>query len=551
MMQRHYRRHHVQRIVLGILVLLTVVLCVGPSVHQTIPAMAQSLPATSSYQANSPHWSHINVADFGSLLKRLPEGSVKQAGYEWYARHVDFMNVGMANWAFEYRETQSAEMKAINPSIKTFGYATDITICQHKPCSYDQPANTAQNALPENQYLHYSEDTQLKFIGLDGKTVVRTITVPGCPESEEITPACRVQVYVWNDDRWVPNLKNTAWQEWQANKLIEWLTINSNNTPNPIDDVFLDEHGPGFSLAMGIGSQTIILSGGGIREYGGLVPHQYSSSSMDPLDTAFNDDVVDWLTYLQSRLTAVGKSMHINTAEYFMYPLGFDQAVAAKGTMTEWLHSPDHFRFGASMYQQFLDQVHQMTSTGATIDLAYSWCTYEPDGYTAGNYPTAIERYRMWNLASYYMAREFPGEPGVAYFNSNLCINPSAPNPLDFQNEWLLAYEKDVGQPIDTATRIQHGSAGSCSSQEYGIFARHYTNAYVLVRPRDDYWCQDYGDATAVSVPLDHPMAILESDGTFSEPMNSVLIRNGEAVILMTPPDTTPPGAVQDLRAVL
>ncbi len=507
-------------------------------------AVAETLLDSATYRTNSPHWSHINVMDYGSDLRLLPAGNVQQSGYEWYARHIDFMSVAMATDSFiESHSTLSAELKAMNSTIKTFGSTLDLTICQHRPCAMDQPVNDLQNAFPEDQYLHFSEDTTMTFIDLD-KTVVKTITVPGCPEPQPITPACRAQTFIWHEARWFPNLNNAAWRQMMSGQLIERLVHNTDNTPNPIDDMFLDEHG--FETTFGY--QATVTSGGAIREYNGLAPwHNATPSVRNAFDAAYNADVVSWLTYLRSQVTAAGKTTHINTGEYFMNALEFQQALATKGVMTEWLNAPDHFRFGAPMYTQFIDQMHQMTSSGGMVDLAFSWCAALPAGYSAGNYPTTADRYSMWNLASYYMSKEFPDETGRVYFDPNLCIHPDAPDPLDFEQQWLLAYEKDVGQPVDAATIIQHGPV-SCSSKEYGIFARHYTKAYVLLRTRDDYDCQDYTDATAVNVPLSSTMVMLEPDGTLSVPINSVAIRNGEAVILFPAPDVTPPAAILDLH---
>jgi hypothetical protein len=477
---------------------------------------AETARTAATYDPNSPHWSHINVADLGRRLRQLPAGPIQQAAYDWYARHIDLMEVGMDTFRSTYSETQSATMKALNPTFKTWGYDYDLTM--------DQSVR-GFGALPEDQYLHFSEDTRLKFIAPDG-SVADTLDIPGCPEPGTASPACRVRTYLYDFARWLPNFKNLQWRQWYADHLLDEMAHDRNGRPNPID---------------------IILSGGGIREYGGLVPRDYHVPGYDELDMQYNADVVNWLRYLRTRFAAAGKAILPNTAEYFSGALGFNQSFAAKGAYTELLQAPISFTGGAPHYQRFIDQVHQITSGGGTLVLAYTSCYSEPPGFGAGNYPTALDRFKMWMLASYYMVRELPAEAGRAYFDANLCINLGSSDPLDFRNGWLAAYEADVGSPLDSASVYQHGPQG-CTGYEYIVFARHYTNALVLVRPRGDYNCTDYSDATAIDVPLPSAMVMLEPDGTTSAPMTSIALRNGDAAILFSGPDVTPPSPVNDLR---
>lgn len=455
----------------------------------------------------------------------------------------------MDTFVSTYPNQTSAFIKSFNPSMKTFGYDYDLTICQNMVCSDTQGPNTSQDSLPEDEYLHFSQDTQVQMIALNG-TSKGTATITGCPAPGPVTASCRVQVYIWNDARWVINLKNPTWQQWYADHLLDEMNHDQNNIANPVDGLFLDEHGgPGFSTTMAFGDQTNILSGGAIREYNDVVPRDPRvTQTLNALDTAYTTDVNAWLQYLRSRLSAVGKFAMINTAEYFMTPLAFSENVAINGGLTELLHGADRFRLGATQYQQFLDQVHQIVQAGGTLDLMNAPCSPGPNAFTPGNYANAQQRYDMWNLASYYMAKEATNESGKTYFDPNICINLNSQTPLDFEQQWLNAYEKNVGQPIDAAAVLSQGPQ-TCDAQPYKIFVRHYTNSTVLVRPRGGYNCTDYSDATAVTVPLSSPMEMLNPDGTLSAPMNSVQIRNADSVILFPAPDTTAPSAVQDLMA--
>lgn len=545
-------RHHLPKTLrrasaAGVVLLITVIGCLATP-KSTDHAVQAALAPTSTYSPNSPHWSHIHIATLGRLLKYLPSGTIKTSGQAWFAGHIDMMETAMDTLVYRYADgTESSTMKSLNSTFKTYGYDFDLTMCQHIGCYGGGQTNTVATTSPEKYFLHFSEDTHLKFVALDGSTVAADVFVPGCPDSGPTTFSCRAQEYMWTDARWPVNVKDTSWQQWYAAQLLDETMHDANNRPNTIDGIFLDEHGIGYAFSHAIGTQTIILSGGGIREYQGQKPQNISGLPQDALDIQYTADVNSWLAYARSRFDAVEKFLMPNTAEYFMNPLLFTENVAAKGVYTELLHAPDHFRFGASMYQQFISQVQQLSAAGGIVQLAYGPCDSGPNGYTAGDYSTTRERYSMWNLASYYMTREFPSDSGRVYFDPNLCVNPEGPNPLDFEQQWLTAYENDVGTPLDTATIYQHGTQ-SCDPQEYAVFARHYTKALVLVRPRGGYGCTDYSDASAVNVDLPSSMVMLNPDGSTSAPMESVVIRNGEAVILFPSPDITSPSTTTNLH---
>ena len=171
---------------------------------------------------------------------------------------------------------------------------------------------------------------------------------------------------------------------------------------------------------------------------------------------------------------------------------------------------------------------------GVMVDLMGRWCYTGPGAYTPGLYPSKEDRYRMWRLAAYYYVRGEPGSPGTAYFNPSFCNNNDSLE--DYISEWAMAYETDIGDPLNEGRVIQEGQAG-CGAT-YRIYARDYTFAKVLVRPQDSASCTDYGDGTAVESVLDEPMRILMADGSRTAPVSSVYLRNSEAVILMNDEQT-------------
>jgi hypothetical protein len=166
------------------------------------------------------------------------------------------------------------------------------------------------------------------------------------------------------------------------------------------------------------------------------------------------------------------------------------------------------------------------------VDLYGSACYWGGESYTsAGNFSSARNRYLYWRLAGYYLVKESAPGTGVVYFNPNFCIDTNDPaHGLDFFEEWLPAFDVDVGVPTDEPAVLQTGTAAGC---DFAIFQRHLSEGLVLVRPKGGWGCDDYGDDSAASVVLETPMRILLDDGTLSGTVDTVTIRNGEALILM------------------
>ena len=486
-----------------------------------LPAPSTPAPADSAYSPVSPHWRHIHVLDFGREVKYLPYGATRAAGDEWYARHVDAMEVGKSTFVNAYPGAQAAQMRERNPGLRTFAYDYDLTACQHQGCVADGAINRAEADLPEDHYLHFATDTRLRFVDLQGRTV-DTLSIPGCPAPRPPSRASRVQVWIWKDARWVFNPKSAAWRRWYADHLLRELDGDPASPADSVGGLCLDEHGPGFANALGIGVHTIVLSGGAIREYGGRVPRSARAGGYDELDRVYDGDVVSWLTYLHQRFDAGGRTLRINIGEYFLDSLGLAQALAAGGATTERLHGATRLRRGAAQYRELIAGVRRMVAAGATVDLNCAVCDSGPPQFPPGNYKSGAERYRMWNLASYYLLKERAGDRGIVYFDPNLCIRADSRAPLSFEDEWLKAYEVDVGQPRDSTAAWPAGPAP--------IFARRYDRARVLLRAPDTG--ADSGDATAWPVPLDRPMLLLRGDGSLAAPADTVRLRSAEGVIL-------------------
>lgn len=484
----------------------------GPSISLSTSVYAQSLalnPAT-----ESPHWPHIKVFDYA---RSLFLASLSPAEYQWYVSHLDAVEV----------HGNGPAVRAINPTIGLFSYQFDMSQFQTADFS----------GLAESGFLHFSEDTSLTFWNLQKTQIVGSKSIKGCPDPP--IPACRVQTHLWDNDRYVFDPQSAAFRTWQAAKVLGPLNAyGMSNDTSTI--VWLDEHAPGFSWPLSFGYQTVIKSGGGIREFGGRRP--WVNGVLDnTFETDYATALNSWLAVLASAAGTANKKLVINANAYSLHPWLLPQVRTVLGMSTESKHRPDGFS-GPAEYQQYLNLTNDLTKAGGVIDLHGTWCYTGPGGYTAGNYGTSAARYRMWRLASYYQFKEPVGSAGTVYFNPGFCSNNSANinSAAADQASWLLAYQVDVGQPTGNTLLYQQGTA-DCA---YQILGRQYTKALILVRPQDGSRCTNYGDSSAATVTFADPVQILREDGTVSDLVTTARIRNAEAIIaIQVRADIKPPVA--------
>lgn len=158
------------------------------------------------------------------------------------------------------------------------------------------------------------------------------------------------------------------------------------------------------------------LSGSGIREFNGTRPQN------PEFEKDYNAAVACWLGALASTLRPAGKYVLLNTAGYSLETLAVDQILAAKGVTTELMFRPDGWA-GAYQFQQFIDLVKRLTANGGVTDLFGSPCYTGPVEYTAGNFRSAQERYRMWRVAGYYLVKESNRSAGRVFFDPTSCAS--------------------------------------------------------------------------------------------------------------------------------
>lgn len=456
----------------------------------SVVTQPQLAAVTQPNNGGSPHFSYLNVADFGRSYGETSWGSPSspsrtEAAVQWYAQHVDLT------------EQQGAvtHFKLYNPNIRSWRYALDLYQFENEVTS-----------LPESSFLHVSEPTSVTLKDLSGN-VLANYTIP---------TGGRFEFAVWNAKHFAFNLKDVNLRNYNSQRILNLIGDEAG--------VFLDAHATGFADTFQVGQQTTVNFGGGIREYGGL-------RAGDPaLDTAYQADVISWLTQLRGSLNAAGKWGVVNQATNLAYEQSArDQAVAIGGFNTENLIAPDSLRGADSVWVMY-DLTQRVTSNGGTAILTGKW-NFVPGTYTQGSYGSAEARQDIWRLAFYYMVKEPAGSSGRTYFDLTLPSYYTNDVPTD-QHHWYAAYQVDVGQPTSGMTVAQNGTSPS-DGAPYTVFTRAYSKAQILFRTRDLWSSTDYSDRSGVTVPLNGDYQQVKEDGTLGPIINSIRIRNGEGMILL------------------
>jgi hypothetical protein len=447
-------------------------------------------------------------------------------------------------------EGQKGSWRARGSPVRTFTYALNHYLCQHEGCGIPEGAlataqpNREGEGLSEEYFLHFAEPTRIRLNppfhppSFYGAPDPWFIDVPGCDpaKGEAVTEACRVQVFAWDDTYWVYDLGNEKFRSWMKQRLVEVASAKDD------DGIFLDAHGPTFAAQVLGGPNTEIVSGGRLRELKGI-------RASDPaIDAAYQPQVLANLTEQRAALRAAGKKfLIVNCAAWSLEPACRAQQLAAGGLHSEtmWIG-----KLSAAQIDAFLAHIEELTKVpDAVVDLFGSSCYWGEPSYTsAGNFSSPKKRYLYFRRAAALLVQEPPGRPGHVYFDPTFCYadpagsgpdhEPSIPGAyLDFEAEWLPAFEYRVGAPTGAATRVATGTvpAGSCDGGErsYVIYQRSFERGSVYVRPQDEWDCIQYGDDTAVTTKLPKPLRLLRDDGKLAPPSDTLVLRNSEAAILI------------------
>ncbi|HVK15450.1 MAG TPA: Ig-like domain-containing protein [Fimbriiglobus sp.] len=145
-----------------------------------------------------------------------------------------------------------------------------------------------------------------------------------------------------------------------------------------------------------------------------------------------------------------------------------------------------------------------------------------------GSFPTTSERVRSGALAYYYLLAD-PDRTMLMFFGG---YSPSAP----WSQTWIPSATYDVGTPVGAMTTWATGQDPENTALEYRVFAREYSNALMLYKPRSytlGRGTGTAGDATATTHQLGGNYKVLNGDGTVGPIVTQVTLRNGEGVVLV------------------
>jgi hypothetical protein len=409
----------------------------------------------------------------------------REANYDFMASYFD--HVILNDWealirvmGWEDLTPIVSEYKSRNPAIGVYPYVLNWTVMQDPPMLGDpNPHGSKYYSHMQEWYANHPE-YNLEDAFLHDADI--------CPEGTPKTEECRIQLFIWDSNRWVVNPKDPGLQAYQSDRLRQ-IVFGPNNTYET-DGLFFDEYS-GFCSH---------LENFNIREY-----------NLDHWCEAYKNDMINFLN-IEHNAIGTDKKIILNTAEYTS-EFHLQMITAAGGTHMEMMNNPT---YPMSSRWSFMDSVLQ---NGGFIHLTgVSLPTYT--SYNSGNYSTKEERWRISQLASYYM------------------VVPTSPESIGFttyklnQDNWMKAIEVNIGKPLGTRQLYQKGT--DPNGVGYEILGREFENTWVFIRcGSGGYSTFDDTTAVTISLPPGDEYFLLRDDGSVQGPLSSIILRNAEAAILI------------------
>lgn len=220
---------------------------------------------------------------------------------------------------------------------------------------------------------------------------------------------------------------------------------------------------------------------------------------------------------------ATHKRFLLNTAEYIT---ATDRAnvTASRGAHLEMFNN-----FESSGMIDRWKWIQTLTAAGAFVDFVSTYSTQDVlnlgSSYPRGNSATSVQRAKLWELASYYMA------VGASPHLFGLQLENAWTKP--YSTLWIKAQEANIGHP--RAERVQKSHGTDPEGNEYYVYTRDFDRALVVLRLQQGWNTHTYGDGTAitVSLPTGERWIPLNADGTVGAAVTSIRLRNSEAAILL------------------
>ena len=421
--------------------------------------------------AGIPHWPHLRTQMSDYRIQYLADASARTREYAWSAAHFDriVLDAGDPRSVAEYRR--------LLPQAELYRYVLTWTV--------PQPVAGSSRELGTTYYAHmqawYTRHPEYRledaFLHDAAKCGIASRS-----------PTCRIAVHIWRTDRWVVNPGDAGLRGYDRERLAQVVA--------DADGLFVDEHSSG-DMADRLKPVPLL---------------EYADWAL------YERDIVQLLREARAAL-GTSKRLLINT---FNYTDAWDveMAAAAGGAHAEALNNP----IFPEMENRW-KYVESVLAAGASMNVLPDRGAL-PVTYTSGGSATPTARRRMWELASFYLVA--PPQPGLLFLNS---LGDSWSEP--FATSWSRAVEADIGLPTAGRTIIAEGR--DPTARAYRVWGRDYTRALVLVRPVVDWNMTTYGDETGIEIdlPTGERFRPLNADGGLSPAVQRVLLRAGEAAILI------------------
>ena len=217
------------------------------------------------------------------------------------------------------------------------------------------------------------------------------------------------------------------------------------------------------------------------------------------------------------------KMIMLNTAEY-MSPSDSLNALAAGAVHLEMFNN---FKY-SGMVQRW-QWIERLASLGVFVDVVSTYSSQSmasmATSYPHGNSATNVQRAKLWELASYYLA--VTTNPRlVAIQLENQWSKP-------YSTLWTKAQEANIGHP--TGPRVQSMKGTDPLGNYYLVYKRDFDRALVVLRLQQGWNAQTYTDGSVITVPLPagERWIPLNADGTVGTAVTSIRLRNSEAAILL------------------
>jgi hypothetical protein len=237
--------------------------------------------------------------------------------------------------------------------------------------------------------------------------------------------------------------------------------------------------------------------------------------------TAFSGDIATLLKTIRPAIG--GKPIMLNTSAY---QTAADR-VNALAAGAVHLELSNDFK-----YSGMLDRwkwIESLNGSGVFVDFVSARSSSEVTAmsttYPKGNSATSVQRAKLWELASYYLA--IGATPKL--FALQLENTWSTP----YSTLWIRAQEANIGHP--RATRVLARTGTDPMGYPYAIYTRDFDRALIVLRLQQGWGAQSYGDGTAITftLPAGERWIPLNADGTVGTAVTSIRLRQSEAAILL------------------